>query len=364
MQQIANEIKEVLTADSSLNYLRLEGTKLAPQNTINSREEITNANIQLISQAKQNVISFSGDLSWTKKCHSALIEAIGEGVSVRILCKYPLTDETKRHIQRYFRQEGIEIKYYPRDFDPDVRGLMIDTSTIKSAIFVEKKHKILEFHYQRTGEMGDSLSYEYWGQRLNAENGLAIVSPLSKLFEILWSQAHEASILFAGNWFDVERGLKQVRQYRQANLSMRNVKIANLKPLHRFIDASEYRRVRELAETITSHGFPLWNVVTIHTPATEKIICPPIIEIYDNQWLIVDGLARILYSRQKGLAEIAACVVENVSEPPVGTPWKWNKVEVLEYTDYSKEENFQNLDFQYWRDLDSFHASLERFVEL
>jgi hypothetical protein len=258
----------------------------------------------------------------------------------------------------------MEIRYYPPGFDPDVRGMMVDTSTSKTAIFVEKKHRTMGDNYRRTGEEGDSTTYEYWGQRYDAENDLAIVSPLSKMFEVLWSHAYEASILSAGTPHDVESALRQTRQYNRAKLDLRTVKMANLKPLHRFIDAVEYGRVQQLAEKMVLHKLPLWSIAKLQAPASDKVICPPIIEIHDGDLLITDGLARVYYSRQKGSAEIVAYVIVGVSEPPVGSAWTWDKIEIVEHTNYSKQENFQNFNAQYWRELDNTHTALEWVIRV
>lgn len=358
-RNIASEVTTLLQEEHAITANQYSRAAIGLEQ-IKSRDEITTANIQLIGEARQNIISFSGDLSWTTKCHQALMSAVAQNVSIRILCKDPLSEESKRHVERYFRQPGIEVKYYPVGFDPVIRGLMIDTSTAKKAVFVEKEHKSLGDSYQRSGVIGDPTNYEYWGKRLNAENDMAIVSSLAKLFEILWEQALEAEILYEGDWLAVEEKLKRIRQYQQATISVRSVKLANLRPLHRFIDVQEYERIQALAIKLKHHKIPLWNVVTIASAKSKKTLCPPIIEFHTDGQIILDGLGRVYHSRQLGESELIACVVENVSEPTIGKPWTWDRVEVVKNSAYTKTENFQNPNSDYWRSFDNVHTALER----
>lgn len=358
-KQIAQEVMDVLQQGSSKTD-QSNATKFAQARTIKTREGITAANQQLIADAKLDIISFSGDLSWTKQCHSDLLNAVDHGVSVRILCKDPLTDEAKKHVERYMRQPGVEVKYYPSGFDPDIRGLMIDTSTSKRAIFVEKKHKTLGDTYERTGVPGDTTTYEYWGQHFDAKNDLAIISPLVKLFDVLWTHANDSTVLYTGEWNQVKRELKRLPQYQQAEVSLRSAKIANLKPLHRFIDAQELRNIENLAVKLQAHNIPLWSLVSIHSGISQKSICPPIVEIHNGEWILLDGLARTYYAKQCGLADIVACVVENVSESVSGDPWDWDSVQIVENSNYSKSENFRDFNSAHWRSFDSIHAALEQ----
>ena len=183
--------------------------------TIKSREKITLENLRLITNAQSEVVSFSGDLSWTESTHSALISAVDQGVSVRILCKDPLTKKAKSHVQRYLQQPGIRIRYYPPQLDPDVRGLMIDPQTTKHLLLVEKKHKTKGFDYQRDGTPGNTANYEYWGQTFTIDEDLSIVSPLAKLFNALWELSSEATVIDDGDWLTIEREIRKLRQYHR-----------------------------------------------------------------------------------------------------------------------------------------------------
>lgn len=352
--QVASEIKFSLLTKEILSPEFINRT------VIKSRDEITVANRDLISSANESIISFSGDLSWTEKCNDALADSVTRGISVKILCKEPLTDESKKHVKRYLGEAGLQIKYYPQGFDPDVRGLMVDVATSKRALFVEKKHKILGDNYQRTGKEGDTTNYEYWGQYFDAESGLALVSPLAKLFDVLWKEAEQPQIIYEGDWFNVERELRLVKQYQTAKISFRSVKVANVRPLHRFIDLHEFERIQTLARTLNTHNIPLWRTVTVVSSRGQKTICPPVIEVHNGQWIVIDGLSRVYFARQKKMSEVFACVVEDVSEPLIGAPWTWDKIQLVTSSDYVRSDNFQNLDEQYWRELDSVHTALER----
>lgn len=329
--------------------------------TIKSREKITLENLRLLTNAQSEVISFSGDLSWTENTHSTLIGSVDQGISVRILCKDPLTKKAKSHIQRYLQQPGIKIRYYPSQLDPDVRGLMMDPQTTKYLLLVEKKHKTKGFDYQRDGTPGSTANYEYWGQIFTADEDLSIVAPLAKLFNALWELSSEATVIDDGDWLTIEKEMRKLRQYQGANVSLEVMRIADLKPLHRFIELKRYEVIQAQAARMKIHGIPLWSHYSLQTSAYNRIICPPIVESYkDGKFVIIDGLARIYEAKQLGLTEVTVCAIEKASEPLASTPWEWDEVRVVADRIYSKQDNFQNLNLDHWRQVKSFVHALTK----
>ena len=332
--------------------------------TIKSREKIMLENRRLITNAQNEVISFSGDLSWTENTHPALMAAVDHGVSIRILCKDPLTKKAKAHIQRYLQQPGIELRYYPPKLDPDVRGLMMDPQTTKYLFLVEKKHRTKGFNYQRDGTPGNTTSYEYWGQVFTAREDLSIVAPLAKFFNALWELSLEATVLDEADWLTIEREIRRLPQYQSAEINVDVVRIADLKPLHRFIEISRYEVIKAQAERMKIHGIPLWSHYSLLTPSYKRIVCPPIVEYYkEGKFVIIDGLARIYEAKQLNLTEVTVCTIKQASGPLPSTPWEWDDVRVVADGVYSKQENFQNLKLDYWRPIKSAIHALTQPVE-
>ena len=137
-----------------------------------------------------------------------------------------------------------------------------------------------------------------------------------------------------------------------------DVKIANLHPIHRYIDESEYKQIQLLCQRYEWHDIPYWDVTSVIHDSFRKIVCPPIIEKHGGKWIIADGLARIYTARQMGLSTVKAVVIESPSEPPVGSVWNWDQIRVTSDSSYSKVENFKSPNLKRWRQLDSFHKSL------
>jgi hypothetical protein len=355
---IANTVIQQIDTGST-RKLPIESVE--PQTRARTRNDITQINRQLISEADDAVVSFSGDLSWTESCHDELMAAANRSVSIQLLCKDPITVGAKRLVQKYYRQPGIQIRYYPYDFVLNARGMMIDIPSTKKAVFFKKRHKELGDNFARgSGKEGNTAVFNYWLRVCDGEDDLELVAPFAQVFSILWERASNADILEKreSDVQFIQRELRKIRQYGQAEISLRRVRVANLKPMHRIIDENEYVRVCSLAERIRWHHLDLWDVVSVLSGDTHKVICPPLIEIYEGSWIIVDGLARVHYARGLGESEIIACVVENVPEPPVGDTWNWEQVRIAKNSDYQKADNFLNLDMSRWRNLDAFHTAL------
>lgn len=357
-QKVADDVIERMR-NESIPTLAKERDEA--QGLVEKRSDITAINKQLISEADDVIASFSGDLSWVEGCQSELISAANRNVRIQLLCKDPITPEAKHLVEKYYRQPGIQIRYYPNDFLLSARGMMIDIPTTKKAVFFKKQHKSFGENFARgSGKPGDTTAFDYWLRICDAEDDLAIVAPFAQLFNILWERASHADILEKRDT-DIQlihRELKKIRQYSQSEFTIRRVKVANLRPLHRFIDEVEYNRIKLLAKRLQWQRLEFWDTLSIQSRDTRKIICPPLIEIQNDTWVIVDGLARVYHSRELGHAEIVACVIEKATEPLLGETWDWEHVRTAKESDYKKEDNFRHPEMSRWRHLDTFHTSL------
>jgi len=358
VQKVVNNVVERLQAVSQMNSVQKQNSN---EGVVQNRSDIAEINKQLISEADDIVVSFSGDLSWIENSHTELLKAVNRNVKVQLLCKDPITSEAKKLVEKYYQQPGIQIRYYPSDFVLGVRGMMIDIPIPKKAVFFKKQHKILGENFTRgSGKPGDTATFDYWLRVCDGEDDLAIVAPFAQLFNVLWERASNADILERreSDFQIVQRELKKLYQYTQAEIELRRIKVANLRPLHRYIDEAEYKRIDLLAKRFRWHHFEYWELVSVLFGDRRKLICPPIIEVHNDTWSIVDGLARVHYSREQGQSEIIACVVEKVSEPPVGEIRNWEEVRIVKDSDYKKNENFRRLDMSRWRHLDTLHKGL------
>lgn len=357
-QQVAANVIEQIRNEPLFNWAKVtDDIKVVAEN----RSDIIEINRQLILEADDVIASFSGDLSWVESCYQELTSAANRNIRVQLICKDPVTPEAKNLVEKYYKQPGIQIRYYPNDFLLSARGMMIDIPATKKAVFFKKKHKTLGDNFPRgSGRPGDTKIFDYWLRVCDAEDDLAIVAPFAQLFHILWEQASVADLIGKHETDAqlIQRELKKVRQYSQAEVSFRRVKVANLKPLHRFIDEVEYNRIKALGKRLQWHRLEFWDTVSIQTSNMRKTICPPIIEFQNDSWTIVDGLARVYHSRELGHSDIIACVVEKATEPLLGETWNWEHVRTAKESDYKKEDNFRRPDMSHWRHLDSFHTNL------
>ncbi|NEO30570.1 MAG: hypothetical protein F6K36_09065 [Symploca sp. SIO3C6] len=348
-----------LLSIGSLGALKSFGiTIFSPRNTVNSRRKVISKSIQLMNSAKQNIICFTGDLSWTNDCHETLINIANSGRSIRILCKDPIAEQAKQNVHKYLHQPGISIRYYTYVLDPDLRGFMIDPQSTKHAFLIEKKHRIKGYDYQRDGTTGNTKNYRYWGQEYRGEADLSIIVPISKLFAALWELSPKATLIRDEEWERTENMLRKIEQYAKAKIKVKTVNLSDLKPLYRFIPEKRYENIQKLARRLEKHNIPLWKTFSIETPDYKKVIPPPIVEKNHGNLTIVDGLIRAYYSRQVGKMEITVCILEDVSEPLPGQPWNWSEVRLVREHSYTREENFQNYNPNYWRDISSFEDEL------
>ena len=166
--------------------------------------------------ADENVVSFSGDLSWMETCQEELSLAANRNVQINVLCKDPKTLKAKQLLERHVGKAGIQIRYYPNDLILKARGMMIDLPETKMAVFFKKYHKVLGESYARgSGLQGNSSTFNYWVRVCDQVDDLAIVAPFAQLFEILWERATSATILESrkSDWQIIENELRRVQQY-------------------------------------------------------------------------------------------------------------------------------------------------------
>jgi predicted acylesterase/phospholipase RssA len=110
--------------------------------------------------------------------------------------------------------------------------------------------------------------------------------------------------------------LKRVWQYasKEVTLNVEEVNIEKLIFLTRFVKGYKYRQVEELIKLYEQNGHKPFNPIKINfTNNKHTYVTPPIIEVHDSKFFVIEGNARILYAYKNRIAKLKVIVARGVT---------------------------------------------------
>lgn len=140
------------------------------------------------------------------------------------------------------------------------------------------------------------------------------------------------------------RGDKSCQIYKDARVVVNIVPTSSLMPMalyalrNRLIELAGLEKVlNHISKSIFSlNGLLLLNLFDSEV----ALISPPLIEKWNGQNLIVDGLHRVLLARMLKLERISVILVENVDIDLVAYPCRWSEVTICDSVP-SKKRNYR-----------------------
>ena len=142
--------------------------------------------------------------------------------------------------------------------------------------------------------------------------------------------------------------IQQIPQYTYASsIEMITVEVDKLKPLCLFVRNYRLKPASDLINAYTKQDIPLFEPVKTGV----RIINPPIIELHDNMFVIIDGLHRINYLRQIQVKSAIVMIVYGVNVPLPADILNWDEVQHTNEK-LSRKEKFRNLKVEYFRPID------------
>ncbi len=115
---------------------------------------------------------------------------------------------------------------------------------------------------------------------------------------------------------EVLKRLRQVRQYSTngTRLSFQSVATKELYSLARYGREFKVKQIDLLHEAFRDADITPFTPAAIQLTQGQSIITPPVVEVYGNKLLLVEGTSRAIYSRDRGFETFPCILVEN----PVG----------------------------------------------
>ncbi len=112
---------------------------------------------------------------------------------------------------------------------------------------------------------------------------------------------------------EVLRRLRNVSQYSAAEtrISFKTVATRDLYSLARYGREFKVKQIDYLYETFRDAEITPFTPAAIQLISGRSIITPPVVELYGDKLLLVEGTSRAIYSRDMGIEEFPCVVVEN-----------------------------------------------------
>lgn len=147
--------------------------------------------------------------------------------------------------------------------------------------------------------------------------------------------------------------LRKVSQYSAngTRFSLKTVSTRDLYSLARYGREFKVKQIDFLYQIFRDAGITPFTPATIHLTQGKSIITPPVVELYGDKLLLVEGTSRAIYSRDRGIETFPCIVVENPSGSLPSSHVPLSQVRVIGRTlgpeyryDGWKYENFRHIE--------------------
>jgi pyrimidine deaminase RibD-like protein len=292
------------------------------------REGLLQQSLDLISGTSGDVLIFAGDLSWLRELQVTLVLAKLGGRRVRILCDRA-NQRTQESALSIDTATSLGADVGLTHVHIGVRGTLVSPTTEQAAmICVERKPGLHGLLFQ-------------------APHEVSILDGLAQLFESSWKDADKRAaanpqIIPIPAEKIIEALRKQVPAYHNASIEFVSVKVANLKPLARFLERFKLSRLNQLAILSEDYG-AIFPAVIQGSPWA---IIPPVVEeTSEGELVILDGTHRVFSALSRGIETIDVLLVRGVTSGLPATPLEWDQTSLvadkrqreMRYQNYSEE---------------------------
>lgn len=163
-----NVILIVFVVVAILNFLYFI-YEIKESRSINTREKVISEGKSLISRAKEEVIMFGKDISWTDDYLETLQNIIWDGKNVTVYyvpCENIYMDINLKKL------ENINVKLRPLICDLGLRGTLIDPNIPYSTVlYLASRHPQKGMISKISGKSGNDKEFSYRGEVISSNNG-------------------------------------------------------------------------------------------------------------------------------------------------------------------------------------------------
>ena len=158
-------------------------------------------------------------------------------------------------------------------------------------------------------------------------------------------------------WSEVTARIATVPQYTEpANVTIQQERIRpeQLCPLCRLVRVYRLTAIQDLVMAFNNRSIALFDGVWLTRPdGTEHLLPPPIIEVHDHRYVIVDGTHRIFFCLQSHQEHVGVAVVRGLLPPLPADILTWADVEVINRK-VPRHQKFRNFDPTQFRRIREF----------
>ncbi len=145
------------------------------------------------------------------------------------------------------------------------------------------------------------------------------------------------------NWEQVTGAIRRVPLYGECTtITHEKLPTQVLKPICAIARTYRLERVGSLVAAYGAAALPLYVGVILSYPTGGScLVAPPIIEMHGEDYVLIDGLHRLLAARCKGLSAVSVAVVRGELSPLPGDAVSWSCVRTVS-CHTSRESKFRN----------------------
>ena len=110
--------------------------------------------------------------------------------------------------------------------------------------------------------------------------------------------------------------LQQVDQYRKATINYEDIRLQELRFLNPIIRSLKYKQISMMFSFYEERQLtPFSPAALVFDNGKESLIGPPVIEVHDGRYCVIEGNTRCLYAYRHNLQSLKAIVVRGVGKP-------------------------------------------------
>ncbi len=157
------------------------------------------------------------------------------------------------------------------------------------------------------------------------------------------------------DWLLVKKKIKQLSQYSgNVSINFEKVNVNQLRPLCLFVRTYRLQSVQKLISLYENFPLRLFESAWIEKEGSVKgILVPPIIEVHNDEFVIIDGLHRLFEVFRTKRPNIYTVVIRGNLDKLPADILTWSEVQMTDRT-MTRSEKFRNLDEANFRQINQY----------
>jgi hypothetical protein len=311
-----------------------------------SKDEISDAWRPLLAGATRSVRILSGDASWVDRDEKVISKLVSQGIDVRVICDNDLNHQKiKENIQKLF-DAGAAVRHYKTT--TKIRAIIIDWQRNGTgfALLIQKTAKTAG--QCCNGYPSDPELYNHQAVRYFPQENALHVEALGDLFDSRFEVAVDAITLTPINFSKdqivgavQESGISHYSIITEPDIEVKSLTLPDLWSTCRYVKQSRLTRVKCLVDAYYQHCLRPFETVYSVAGDGKKVILPPIVEKFEDKYVVIDGMHRLFYHLVMHNEHYAECIVLTNDTPLPSQPLTLSDVAIV-HSKRPRKDNFQN----------------------